>query len=488
MLRSLLPIPSIVLLGALIATGQEPSVQRPDGSMIAASQIDSTVEQLMQSAHVTGTGIAIFRGGKIAYLKAYGFRDAEKGLPLTPDSVMTSASLSKAAFAALVMRLVQQRVLDLDKPIDQYLPKPLPEYPQYADLKGDERYKKLTLRILLSHTSGFPNWRAFENDRKLKIHFEPGTRYAYSGEGISLAQFVVETATGKSMTALMDENIFQPLRMTRTSMVWEPRFESDFANGYDEYRRSLGPEKRSTPNSAGSMQTTLRDYATLLSAVMRRKILSTRTTGTMLSPQVSIHSAHQFPSLATETTTANDGIRLRYGLGWGLYSSPYGKAHFKEGHDEGWRHLALCFNNGSGILILTNSSNGEGIFKPLIDSILGQTSFPFDWEGYTPYNLLPPLPKLKEHAKVSLTPGQLSRLAGRYELPPDVILSVTVENGHLFVQENDEPKQEFLPESPHDFYSTNSTDECSFKPADDSPAQVLVLHLGGKDIELKRLP
>src|ERR1035438_5163459 len=132
----------------------------------------------------------------------------------------------------------------------------------------------------------------------------------------------------------------------------------------------------------------------------------------MLSPQVSIHSAHQFPSLAAETTTANDGIRLRYGLGWGLYSSPYGKGFFKEGHDEGWRHLALCFNNGSGILILTNSSNGEGFFKPLVDSILGRTSFPFDWEGYTPYNLLPPLPKLKERATVSLTPIQLSRLVG----------------------------------------------------------------------------
>jgi hypothetical protein len=62
---------------------------------------------------------------------------------------------------------------------------------------------------------------------------------------------------------------------------------------------------------------------------------------------------------------------------------------------------------------MTNSSNGEGVFKPLIDSVLGPTSFPFDWENYTPYNLLPPLPKLKEHKTVSLTPEQLTRLAGR---------------------------------------------------------------------------
>ena len=487
MLQPVLRVTWMILLGAFAAIAQQASVPRPDGSQIAPSQVDATVTQLMQAAHVTGCGIAIFHGGRIAYLKAYGLRDAEKGLPLTADSVMTSASLSKAAFAVLVMRLVQEGVLDLDKPIYQYLPKPLPEYPTYADLGGDDRYKKLTLRILLSHTSGFPNWRAFEDDRKLKIHFEPGTRYAYSGEGINLAQLVVETVTAKSLTMLMQENLYRPLRMNRTSMVWEPRFESDYANGYDEYGRSLGAERWSSPNAAGSMQTTLRDYATFLSALMRHKILNTRTFGEMQNAQISIHSAHQFPSLASETTTANDPIRLRYGLGWGLYSSPYGKAFFKEGHDEGWRHLALFFRNGSGILIMTNSSNGEGIFKPVIDGVLGATSFPFDWESYTPYNLLPPLPKLKEHKQVTLTLGQLNRLVGRYALPPDVVLSVTVENGHLFVQENDEPKQELLPESPQDFYSANSSDECSFKPADGGPAQILVLHLGNKDVELKRV-
>jgi CubicO group peptidase (beta-lactamase class C family) len=488
MRQPVLSLTLTTLLWTSIALAQQPSVMQPGGGRIATSQIDATATQLMPVANVTGCGIAIFHGRKIAYLKAYGMRDAEKGLPLTPDSVMTSASLSKAAFATVVLRLVQEGVLDLNKPIYQYLPKPLPEYPTYADLAGDDRYKKLTLRILLSHTSGFPNWRAFEDDRKLKIHFEPGTRYAYSGEGIDLAQFVVETVTAKSLTALMEEQLFRPVRMTRTSMVWEPRFESDFANGYDEYGRSLGPEKRSSPAAAGSMQTTLRDYAVFVSALMRGKILNTRTFGKMQNAQISIHSAHQFPSLASETTSANDGIRLRYGLGWGLYFSPYGKAFFKEGHDEGWRHLALFFRNGSGILIMTNSSNGEGIFKPLMDAILGPTLFPFDWENYTPYNLLPPLPKLKEHKKVTLTRAQLNRVAGRYALPPDVVLSVTVENGRLFVQENDEPKQEFLAESPNDFYSASSTDECTFKPANESPVQVMVLHLEGKDVELKRLP
>ena len=483
----------IVAVTAMLSTvpsafAGELSVNRPDNRAIAASRIDSRIIELMDAARVTGAGIAIFYHGRIAHLKTYGYRDAEKHLPLTPNSVMTSASLSKAAFATTVMRLVEDGAVDLDKPVSEYLPKPLPAYPNYADLNGDGRYKKLTLRILLSHTSGFPNLRIFENDRKLKIHFEPGTRYAYSGEGIVLAQLAVETVTGQSLAALMGKTLYQPAHMTRTSMVWESRFEDDFANGYDEYGRSLGPEKRSVPDAAGSMQTTLQDYATLLTAIMRGEILNTRTRGKMLSPQIRINSAHQFPSLDSATSTANDAIRLRYGLGWGLYSSPYGKAFFKEGHDEGWRHLALCFNNGSGILIMTNSSNGEGIFKPLIDSIVGPTSFPFEWENYTSYNLLPPLPKLKEHKTVTLSMEQLRRVTGRYTLGQDAVMTVTVENDRLYIQENDEAKQEYRAESSQDFYSTVSNDECTFKLEGSGPAQIMILHADGKNFELKRVP
>ena len=477
------------LLAASASALPQSAIPRPDGTSIPTVQVDATVNQLMQAAHVTGAGIAIFHNRRIVYLKAYGLRDTEHNLPLTPDSVMTSASLSKAIFAVLVMSLVHDKTLDLDKPISQYLPKPLPDYPHYADLQVDPRWQKLTLRTLLSHTSGFPNWRAFEDDRKLHIHFEPGTRYAYSGEGIDLAQFVVETVTGRSLTDLMQARIFTPFHMTRTSMVWQPAFDSDCANGYDEYGRSLGPEKRTHPDAAGSMQTTLRDYATFLADLLHSKPLGIPTIDLIFNRQIAIHSAHQFPSLDEETTTANDAIGLSYGLGWGLYFTPHGKAFFKEGHDEGWRNLALVFReHGDGILILTNSSNGEGIFKPLIDALLGPTLFPFDWENYTPYDQLPPLPKLKEHKPITLTETQLSRLAGKYALSDEVGVTVTVETGHLFLQENGQPKQEYLPESPNDFYSTSSSDECTFSPAGPDSAQVLVIHLEGRDLELKRIP
>jgi CubicO group peptidase (beta-lactamase class C family) len=376
--------------------GNDVIIKRLNGSTITTQQVDTTVTHIIEEAHVTGACIAIFNSGNVVYMRAYGSRDTNKGLSLTPDSVMSAASLSKAAFVVLVMQLAHEGVLDLDKPVYRYLPKPLPDYPQYADLRGDDRYKMLTMRILLSHTSGFPNWRWFEVDRKLSIHFEPGTRYAYSGEGFALAQFVVETVTGKSLTALMNDRVFVPMGMSRTSMVWESQFEDNFANGYDEYGRSLGPKRSTKPGAAGSMQTTLRDYASFLSAVMQKRFLDGNSTAAMLVPQIAIHSAHDFPSLATETTTANDSIHLSSGLGWALYSTSYGPAFYKGGYDDGWQHLGLCFEkSGNGVLIMTNSSKGTGIFKPLLDSLIGKTSFPFEWEHDTPYTKLPPLPKVK---------------------------------------------------------------------------------------------
>jgi len=339
----------------------------------------------MEAAHVTGAGIAVWNDKKVVYLKAYGVRDKEKQLPLTPDSVMTAASLTKPAFATMVMQLVHERVLELDKPVYQYLPKPLPEYDAYKDLAGDARCKQITMRMLLDHTSGFPNWRRFMDDNKLRIYFAPGSRFAYSGEGIELAQLVVETVTRKSVNELMNEYLFHPLGMTRTSMVSEERLENDHANRFDERGKSLGLERRNKASAAGSMQTTLRDYARFVQAVLSGAIPDKKVRDIMLSPQIQIMSKHEFPTLSEETTAENRPIHLAYGLGWGLYSTRYGDAFFKEGHDEGWRHYVVCFDRPkAGMLIMTNSSNGEDLYSGLLEEVLGDTFTPLEWERFKP--------------------------------------------------------------------------------------------------------
>lgn len=365
----------MAMVAAVVAAGQ--SVPRLDGSLVSVAEIDATVLRVMRAGRVPGVAVAILDEGKVVFQKAYGMRDVERRLPLTVDSVLAGASFTKSVFAYMVMQLVAEGKMDLDRPVHTYLPRALPSYRDYRDLAGDLRYRKITARMLLSHTSGLPNFRGESEDRKLRIYFEPGARYAYSGEGIQLLQMVVEAVTGTPVAELMRARVFGPLGMTRTSMVSEARFENDYANGYDERGRSMGHQQRRWASAGGSMQTTVRDFARFLAAVVNGEREE------MLRPQIAIRSRRQFPTLDPAVTDANDGIRLSYGLGWGLYWTPYGKAFFKEGNDGGFRCYTVMFDGlRRGIVLMTNSANGEGIFGELLETLQGNTFTPLEWEGY----------------------------------------------------------------------------------------------------------
>jgi CubicO group peptidase (beta-lactamase class C family) len=466
---------------------QAAEIKRLDGSTTSAAAVDATVVRLMDAGKVTGIGVTVFNDKKVVYSKAFGFRDKENNLSLTPDSVMIAASLTKSIFAYMVMQLVQERVIDLDKPVYQYLPKPLPEYPRYADLADDPRWKKITLRMLLSHTSGFPNWRAF-TDGKLSIHFEPGSRFAYSGEGIQLAQTVVEIVTKHPLTRLMQVRVFQPLGMTRTSMIWDARFEDNFANGYDEAGHSLGPQRRQHADAAGSMLTTLHDYGLFLLAVEQGQGLDRETRQLMFTPQIAILSKHEFPTLDTETTDQNNAIQLSYGLGWGLYNTPYGRAFFKEGHDDGWRHYAVYFDKaGIGMLIMTNSSNGEGIYQELLETVLKNTYTPVKWESFTPYANAKPPATIPAHHEIALAPAQLARFVGSYRTDPTVLLTVTLENDQLFLQENDSAKHQLFAEGDRQFFLKDFDLQLAFELDAQGHANAVTVTLRGRSFRVQRV-
>jgi CubicO group peptidase (beta-lactamase class C family) len=240
------------------------------------------------------------------------------------------------------------------------------------------------------------------------------------------------------------------------------------------------------------MVTTIGDFARFMQAVTFGRLLRGKTRDEMFSPQVQILSKHEFPTLSDETTDENKAIRLSYGLGWGLYWTPYGKVFFKEGHDTGWRNYTVCLDQQkTGIVIMTNSGNGEGIFKDLLETLLKDTFTPIEWEGYTPYDKLPPREPLKQHKQVTVDPKVLDRYVGRYSLPPNVILTVRREGDHLSVQEsvqgNDEAKQDLLPESETQFFSTTADDVYSFETDSQGHATAMVLHSDGKDIPIKRI-
>ncbi|GAB2767749.1 CubicO group peptidase (beta-lactamase class C family) [Hymenobacter luteus] len=269
------------ILLALLSTGPLALAQADkvvfhtlDRRRLRPSEIDWLVRQRMEAARVPGLALVLLENNQVRYLRTYGRRNLETGAPLEPSTVMYGASFSKAVFAYLVLQLVQEQALELDKPLYQYLPKPIPAYEQYQDLGPDTRWQQLTARMALTHTTGLPNWRWIEPDKKLRFKFAPGTQYWYSGEGLQLLQLVVETVTGKSLTELSAERVFQPLRMSRTSYVWQPAFEDNYALGYDEQGQVVGIRKRTKPGGAGSLSTTPADYAAFLAAVMQGRGLT----------------------------------------------------------------------------------------------------------------------------------------------------------------------------------------------------------------------
>ncbi|GAA3998803.1 hypothetical protein GCM10022408_07140 [Hymenobacter fastidiosus] len=381
----------LLLLSARAGAQANPTFHTLDGRKLRGPEIDRLVRRLMDSARVPGLAVALLEDNKVRYLKAYGYRNLETRAPLETSTAMYGASFSKAVFAYLVMQLVQEQRLDLDRPLQQYLTKPLPEYEGYQDLAADARWRQLTARQCLTHTTGLPNWRWLEPDEKLRFKFAPGTQYWYSGEGLQLLQLVVETITQKSLTELSAERIFRPLGLTRTSYVWQPAFEQNYALGYDEQGQPLRKRKRTKPGAAGSLETTPADYAAFLAAVMQGRGLNAATKAEMTRAQVRIPYQAQFGPLATVAAPdSNRTIRLAYGLGWGTFESPYGPAYFKEGHDDGWENHSVVFQDRKkGLLLMSNSSNADKIFRELLEKLLGDRTTPWQWENYVPYNYPP---------------------------------------------------------------------------------------------------
>lgn len=372
------------------------TIERLDSTQITADSLTEYINNLIKRAHVHGLGITIINGNQIVYQTYFGKRNVEADEAFSPGSVWQVASLSKTIFSDVVLQLAEENIIALDSPVYKYLPQPLYSYKtntierltsnyfDYSDLRDDARYKEITARMCLSHTSGFPNWRWMEGDGKLKIKFKPGSQYSYSGEGMFLLQFVIEHLTGKSFEQIAVDKVFTPLKMGSSSYVWQSGYEGNHVVGHDD-NDNLGIKETRHANAAGSLLTSLEDYTKFFADVLKQEKIRYRQ---LLMPQIRIRSKQQFGPNAAVVTNENDSIRLSYGLGFGLYETSFGRVFFKEGHDHGWQHYAVGFPDRKlGLIIFANSNQGESIFKEIIEVATGNTYTPWFWEGYIPYDL-----------------------------------------------------------------------------------------------------
>lgn len=383
----------MLLFAILPISTQAQSITRLDGSKTTATALDQKIQQLMEAAEVQGLAVTVFNKNQPVYKKAFGYKNLNTKAPLRTSTNLYGASLSKAVFAVLVMKLVEEGVLDLDKPLQDYLPQPIYTYTpktkwhdDYRDLAQDTLYRQISARMCLAHTTGFPNWRWIEEDKKLRVNFTPGSRYSYSGEGLVYLQVVLEKMTGKPLEALMQEKIFRPLGMTHSSYTWQPAFEKDYALGHKANGELYKKDKDNEARSASTLETTLDDYTLFTQAVLQHQLLKPATTQEMFKPQIRIRSIKQFGPQSRRDTTANEAIALSYGLGWGLLQSPHGIGAFKEGHSDGFQHYSILFpEQGTGIIIMSNSDNAESIFKELLEVAIGDTYTPWYWQNYLPH-------------------------------------------------------------------------------------------------------
>ncbi|WP_104385458.1 serine hydrolase [Sphingobacterium sp. HMA12] len=384
----------------LQAICQSTIITHLDGTTITGASVDSIVNALMVKANVPGIGLAILNKKKTVYLKTYGYKDKLRGELLDTASIVYGASFSKAVCGYLCMKLVDNKLLDLDRPLYQYLKKQIPEYPNFVGLKGDERWKKITARMCLSHTTGFPNLKWFDPTATnpdydslgvVKIYFEPGSRYAYSGEGFKLLQLVLEEISGQSFDDLASALIFNPIGMRRSGYVWHSSFGDDLAIGHHERGQQDVKSKKTVAVAGGSLVTTISDYARFIEYILQGKGIRKNTFEEMIRPQIRIFSKTQFPPISNETTSENQAIQLAYGLGWGLLKTPYGRAFFKEGGDDAWKNYNINFiDQGISIVMICNSVNGSMLFKDLLAQLIGDTFTPWKWEQYYPVGVSQP--------------------------------------------------------------------------------------------------
>ena len=351
----------------------------------SAAEIGSLAEQAMASTNAQGLAIAVIDDGQVREVQTFGLRNAA-GAALTQDTVMYAASLTKAMFGYLVAGMTDRGEIELDRPIAALLERPLPNYGNlsaygaWGDLAGDTRWQSITPRMVLNHSTGFANFHFLEPDGKLRIHFDPGTRYAYSGEGIMLLQFGVEEGLKQSVAGIFDRYFGQPLRLTRASLTWRADFAGNYADGWMADGTVEPHDERGRVRAAGSLDASPADMAAIAAMMVRGEGLSPAARREFSRGTLPITTRQQFPTLLPDAPVT-DRPAASAALGVIAFDGPQGPGWYKGGHNDSTGNTLVCLErNQRCVLIMANDVRAEQAFPALVKAILGETGVPYEWE------------------------------------------------------------------------------------------------------------
>jgi CubicO group peptidase (beta-lactamase class C family) len=356
-------------------TGQAPAPLRAKAKKEqAVAKLDSLIPRLLDEGIVPGLSIALVQNGELTWHHGFGVKNSQTKEPVTDNTVFEAASLSKPVFAYAVLKLVDAGKIDLDTPLTKYLP-------GNYDVGDDARINQITARHALSHTPGFPNWRP--QGGALKIHFTPGDRFSYSGEGFVYLAKVVEHITGEKFNDFMKKMVFDPLGMTDSSYVWQDSYATQHTFRHSATGAPTGQNKSTQPNAAASLRATAQDFGRFMVAVMKGTGLKKATAKQMLTAQIKVSE-----SGTNNTARAPEKLSpyLSWGLGWGLQTTSDGLAFWHWGDNGNTKAYVVAYDKQKfGVVVFTNGAAGLSIVPEIVNEAIGGQQPALAWLKYESY-------------------------------------------------------------------------------------------------------
>ena len=386
---------------------------------------EEKVQCWLTENEVPAAGIGIIDSGKIKYVKVFG--ELEKGVPAPDNTIFNVASITKTITTMLTLQLVEEGAWDLDEPLSHFWVDP--------DVADDPLHTKLTTRDVLTHQTGFANWRR-ETEGKLKFNFPPGTKYQYSGEGFEYLRYALENKFKSPLEKLTDSLLFKPLGMKNTHQSWDSTMdESSFALWHDHAGNKYDMSYKTGASAASDLLTTIEDYCRFGIHVMEGAGLSTNFFNDMVTPHSNIqkHSA--------------------VGLGWfiinGLPNEEYAIYHM--GGQAGVKAMAVFLPKSErGIVVFTNGENGMYVYNNVIKEAfnVGDSIYEYMYER-------PDMPEM-----INLPDEIIKQYTGHYQYPEVEIVSK--KENEITLTLTGLPKSNLYPKSENKFFMKEFDIEVEF--------------------------
>lgn len=451
---------ALVVLGANSQGGTTSTLSK-------SQQLDTLFTSLHQQQKFYGN-VLVAEKGQVIYQQSFGKANEETGADLNNESIFELASVSKQFTAMGIMLLKKQGKLSYDDSLRHFFP----ELP----------YSNITVRHLLNHTSGLPDYMNLmvENCNQDKIatnadmirllsfhkpaiHFQPGIKWEYSNTGYALLASIIEKSSGKSFPEYLEKNIFKPLGMKRT-MVFRRRFEK---KKLDNYAYGYGYNKLQKKFILPDDDTSVAKMVICLDGIVGDGTVNS-TTSDLLKWDRALYTDQLLPKEQLEEAfqkgVLNDGRKTDYGFGWGIYKlTNIGSV---VSHTGGWpgyntlieRHL----DSTKLIVILRNHETNANIIQKVRNILYG----------------------LKEEIKkeIPVASDSLNHYTGKYELAPEFILTVFIEEGKLYGQATGQGKVQLIAEKQDLFYVKEVEAKIKFERDEKGIVRSMVLYQNGQEV------